>query len=77
MRRPSSRRACGFGDEGRDADLLGGISFEKECQALQKDSKAYWDALRGRSSLEITSHSTCTNVTRSHDGRADSNSGNS
>jgi hypothetical protein len=25
------------------------ISFEKECQALQKDSKAYWDAMRGAS----------------------------
>jgi len=24
------------------------FSFEKECQALQKDSKAYWDAMRGR-----------------------------
>ena len=22
--------------------------FEKECQALQKDSKAYWDAMRGQ-----------------------------
>lgn len=22
-------------------------SFERECQALQKDSKGYWDAMRG------------------------------
>ena len=25
-----------------------GNSYEKECQALQKDSKAYWDAMRGK-----------------------------
>ena len=29
-----------------DCDL--GYSFEKECQALQKDSKSYIDAMKGR-----------------------------
>jgi amphiphysin len=28
--------------------------YEKECQALQKDSKAYWDAMRGESILLST-----------------------
>lgn len=27
------------------------FSFEKECQALQKDSKGYWDAMRGKISI--------------------------
>ena len=27
------------------------LRFEKECQALQKDSKAYWDAMRGKHSF--------------------------
>jgi len=28
--------------------------FEKECQALQKDSKAYWDAMRGQCLFHVS-----------------------
>lgn len=34
-------------------DLL--LRFEKECQALQKESKAYLDAMRGAHPLPLTS----------------------
>ena len=48
MRRPNIGRAQLF-PLYNATDLLSASSYEKECQALQKDSKAYWDAMRGES----------------------------
>lgn len=61
MKRQNSKRASPSPPRSPASSYIHQISFEKECNALQKQSKLYLDGIRGVSAA-TTSKITCTNA---------------